>query len=1012
MKKVVTKKAADLPPDLLLARFTPVPAAFADMKVATLKMPYGLALWRFSQWLENYLKRETDSDGDPTPRKLPYRLLNAALVACAPTLAHGFEWYDDKANSDKGYRLLAVAKPDATLAYPSAVQVAGVMRQWIRAWHDGADWLRQAVVGEKGADEWAKLLSALREPPDTDWRTDHDPLDLFRNGGNLDGGLAYHAVPCLIATLLHGTESVIRERTVRWRRMQEGGPHLCLLSDPIPVSITRAKEERDGDNRTVRTTESHDAFFCYRVEARLHTQAGLEMPWVYVRTHCTRIAHSPLLRNERGTEITLLSGANTARITGWENDTTLVRLKASKNPGAAQWLDNLPDLLARLEARPLPAPAEVLTDPPAFWRTEEDGLPHDEYYVVHTEGYKYAEHGKRRVGHAVYSGLPLPEQAEIVGSLTCGFLRDALLPDQPLAADPFRFDAVEGNGEPDVLRDIDELRRYWGDPAAKRTGATLEREEARLRYRDLWRPKVADAIRRGTRGRRLVIPCFYSSAHTLEWVRRGLWHESFLLADGDPAPEGVVFLPVPIPADLADLVRPCPAGSDGNPPRYAAIKAWREEMRLRWAAFLDETIGTYLADSDALVSAVVELDRENDPKRFRKENLPASADAHGLIREAFARHGGRVQMTLPFRKPTNSAQLNSGPKGKAQNVAQEVVTRQLGAVFGRPAELYRAVGMDDFGSLVSDDLDVIAFSLRNTHTGIRYCLATRLRANGEVDVLLPGDDCVWIPYADACAELGKLFCSARKFLLRSGKLGDGRSGGPPCPLRLKPWDMAAFVRSVLTTRAGDKPTLALIEAEKWRQPRDGGGGWGQLTNPALAANRDALIFPNGKDKFRHDRQDLALLLGVIRLRSGDETPGYATNRRDWRFDDMLPMPNYAQATGFVDCRPDIFHYLSVNGVATTNAKQPQYTLRGKKPFFYKSEGSEHAFKHAPVIEMVPFCVAQQFDHPDGEGLKALCRVAHYLRVHPGWGLGEVNSPYPLHLGDTLIRDQETILGVG
>jgi hypothetical protein len=224
--------------------------------------------------------------------------------------------------------------------------------------------------------------------------------------------------------------------------------------------------------------------------------------------------------------------------------------------------------------------------------------------------------------------------------------------------------------------------------------------------------------------------------------------------------------------------------------------------------------------------------------------------------------------------------------------------------------------------------------------------------------------------------------------------------------------MAAFVRSVLTERCRDKPTLALIEADGWRQSGGSGGGWGQLANPALATNRNTLVFPDSGGKFRRDRLELAPLLGVIRLRSGDETPGYATNRRDWQFDGTLPMPNYAYATGFVDRRPKLFHYLSVNGVATTNAKQPQYTLRGRKPFLYKSVGSEYAFKHAPVIEMVPFCVAEPFDGPGNEGLTALCRVAHYLRVHPGWGLGEVNSPYPLHLGDALIRDQETILGIG
>ena len=61
-----------------------------------------------------------------------------------------------------------------------------------------------------------------------------------------------------------------------------------------------------------------------------------------------------------------------------------------------------------------------------------------------------------------------------------------------------------------------------------------------------------------------------------------------------------------------------------------------------------------------------------------------------------------------------------------------------------------------------------------------------------------------------------------------------------------------------------------------------------------------------------------------------------------------------------------------------------------------------------MVEMVPF-----FVHPDfqtEEGLKALCRVPHYLRSSPAWSMGNILLSYPMYLGEQLIEDQLCILG--
>ena len=68
------------------------------------------------------------------------------------------------------------------------------------------------------------------------------------------------------------------------------------------------------------------------------------------------------------------------------------------------------------------------------------------------------------------------------------------------------------------------------------------------------------------------------------------------------------------------------------------------------------------------------------------------------------------------------------------------------------------------------------------------------------------------------------------------------------------------------------------------------------------------------------------------------------------------------------------------------------------------------YSHPQMVEMVPFFVREDF--AEEEEMSALCRVAHYLRSSPAWAMGNLDSPYPMHLGDALINDQLCILGLG
>lgn len=61
-----------------------------------------------------------------------------------------------------------------------------------------------------------------------------------------------------------------------------------------------------------------------------------------------------------------------------------------------------------------------------------------------------------------------------------------------------------------------------------------------------------------------------------------------------------------------------------------------------------------------------------------------------------------------------------------------------------------------------------------------------------------------------------------------------------------------------------------------------------------------------------------------------------------------------------------------------------------------------------MIEMLPFFV--RHDLQTEENIKALCRAVHYLRTFPAQTKGNISHPYPMHIGNNLIKDMLCILG--
>ena len=997
------KRQNDSPPIVLPARMSLKPGALQNFEIAVLDFPYQEAIKEFSARLK-LLFHKNWLEWWHYP---PYRLLNSAIVACAPTVVHGFE------DCSGIRRMLAVGKPvyneagevvGSTLRYPSEEQIAQLIQLWIQVWGQQQPWLKKLIEGE-GKHLWEDFVQALQAPPQTQWRKIEPAI--FASNLYAEAGLAFNAIPSLLATLLHNELSLIGEhgREVKWRKAQDSPNRLCVVSHPLPISFMR---------QSGFTEKQYEGFFAYKIEFQVHTQTGRNEPWIHVFLRCQRYGEKPLTRNRKGNNVTVLMGMNQARVDGWEFDSTLVRLKASKylSKNYADWEENLPILLEAFQARSLKTPFNIYQKPLSFWnRTNQTPLS-DEYYIVHTEGYQYG-----RSKHLVTTGFGLAERSEIIDQTCCHFLKDILQQGKHFEPDPFAFDE-----RPRTLWTFGDLVKrppLMPPLQAAKQGLTdeqrheLQEQEAVNRRKQLQYVPI-EAVHRSLHGKNLVVVIIYRFNDTREALQQQL-RDAFLLNEGDPFPKNIIVMDQPIldselrqplsSGDLSPRVRNQPKSR--RPEGFD--EAWDEKMRnarlnklKSWRDCLKEATQNLHDIGAACFSAFIELPEEPEPG----DSFHESQGIKGIVREACARENFLSQMLYPIDWKTNKATgerfLPNDQKGRAQNVVQEIVTRQIGALYDSPREVYRQVGIP---KLQAEQLDVIAFCLRKTQTGVRYGLAVRLRASGEVDILLPQNklqmELQWRPYAEAGPDLGKLFAESRKDV-RKGKIPDGSN------VRLSPTTLVNFIEKTLTTYL-ECPTLVIIEADNWRMGNQ--GGWAQLQNPKLSQALNYLEF--GSDRFsnlrtyRRDDSQLKHLLGTIRIRIGDETPQYITNRETWQRDDENLTRDLFSLSGFVDCSSEVFHYFSIGRLPNT-VKGYQAKKGTEDP--YKSEdGGGIPFKHQQMVEIVPF-----FVHPDFQsdvGLRTLCRVPHYLRSSPAWTMGNLVHPYPMHLGQQLIEDQLCILGM-
>jgi hypothetical protein len=371
----------------LPARMDLAENAFADMKIAVLIFPFAREVKNFCNDMQQVLRQKD-------PIRFPCRQLNNGLLACSSTVTYGFEWLET-VDYISQYRALAVGKSEAELNIPTIEDIHDLILAWAQTW------TRQYLNRRGNRDEIEsvcdRFLDGIENIPQN-WQWQYIEPNTLVEDINSNRALGYQAIPSLLATLLHQQTITIqledREQKITWRKVQDGSSSktgLHLVSYPFKASYIEENDE-DGSEK--------EGYFAYRLDFHVQTQSGRFnqnghlKPWVFLHLSSRRYAHEPSVFANYGRTLSILIGINTARIDKYPVDSTLVKLNV-ENKNNKFWKNQLPDLLAAFKARPLIEPQEILNNPNQYGNLDNQKWDKDEYYLIHTEGYKYREEGQK-----------------------------------------------------------------------------------------------------------------------------------------------------------------------------------------------------------------------------------------------------------------------------------------------------------------------------------------------------------------------------------------------------------------------------------------------------------------------------------------------------------------------------------------------------------------------------------------------------------------------------------------
>lgn len=938
-----------------LLRFNVNPNQLLDeYAIWTLDLPatFQEALWQFKRDIQDRLK----SVGKGENIGIPSRQLNNALMAIFPTLVHGFEIKKIDANGRPVFTpCVAIVQSSASSQIPDPENIRHVIREWAQLWL-AHPYLAGNIPEDERATLKSKLITVLHKPVQ-DWRWKRFSSNQLLSSFDPNQSLNYKALPSIFAALLHGKESTVHGKRIQWRKVQDGESQKLSIVGFVnqrPIKAEFAIREYKID-------KTGEGYFAYKLQFSLQTQAGRNEPWLFVSLHAQRYAHESLTHANDRRRVSILTAANRTRLEDSSKDLTLIKLRTrdvSKNESETnfEWNDNIAELLSRIGASPLASPNDILNTPQSYWRASaHTDKIHDEYYIIHAEGYGY---GDNEDGHQLEAGFSMTDSAAVFDEVIASHL-PMLQQDVSLAPDD--VPAPSGAKKPSAMKDY----LAWDTPPAMKAldwGTEEERRaERQVRYekqRSQYQHIAEEAVKRALRGKDVLIAVLWNSESTRDGVCRAL-EEAFLLNPGDSYPSNVKVMNCFVSQPLLDSLR-----TEGT--KYD--KAHHQRM-VEWRKFLQENLP---AHPNRL--AIIET--------FRKK----SWGVKGAVREACGRENITSQIVHTVRMKEGSYLGGPGNhEHRANSVAHEVALRHVGALLGDPQEIYQAAGINE------PNLEVLAFFIRFTKTNIKYPIAVKLAFDGAVEVLLPGQR-HWMLYRDAAPALARIFAGEwRNTLFEGGKRKINDKRKDASALWYDKAQLSNFVLSIVKSLT--HPTIALIEADNWRNY----DVWPQLNNQNLHKQSDTLSFSTQEQTFRRNDPAFSNLLAVIRIRADLETPQYLTDTRQ----------EFTKLEGFVDSHTgNLLHYFSIGKQLVTSRGQTLPSTRYATMF---GIGAGIAYKYPQVVEFVPFFARD--DYAELEGLKKLCRVPHYLRISPAWPQGNIVLPYPMHLAQSLIEDQFCILGM-
>lgn len=925
-------------------RFRIDEAYLRDLAVSSLNFAYEQDCKDFLESMKQFLSRDH-------PEEPPYRRLNTVLNALAPTLAHPFipQW---NAETRRSERQMLVVGIDVERR-PRPEQLSDLTYEWGKQWGQTSF---DKVIKGAGRDAYQRLLDRLQEPAQ-DWQ-EADAASLFLH---LDSGTrtGYQAIPSVLASLLAGKQSIIHGRSVTWRLIQDGEYGLAVISNPFQAQY-------EEENPFSHTIEVKTGTFAYKLEFRLQTQVGSPHRWIHLYIRCSRYVDTRLKEANWRRDISVKVGINQPRLSGWGWSPTLITLPLTGGVTTPRWQGDPAQLLAAMKARDLVAP-DLLLQAPQDYRKASPLSMYDEYFVLHSEGFKPQ--------HKVKTGFDFAELREVAVAIS-DLLGLELSGGQTLVSDiPMR--QLYLPQLPLTMHDMGDLREKTF--VKKRPDLS---DEERERQNRLQRQQIiVDALQRATNHQRIsIILCCRDtlSKTTLEQeIRQILFMEK-----GESWPDHIqVITPLtPVPDTLVAPLDPGKLNPLDHYKKFASpadrqkyLAEWKTQMR---RAFRDKTqawesyLNSLLPSEPGYVLALIELHELDAKKTYPDQHIK------GAVRRACNKLGLGSQMFLPIKLGKNGITKES--QYRSRNSVTDLVFRQTGLIYDRPVDLYMKAGIP---GEQAEHLHVIAlYKLRKNAPRMDYPMAVRLCPDGTFQGRLPQHPYQWLPFLEARKVLGELFTK-----------------GQEQDIRLFPDAQARFAAQVFT-EVHHEPTLVLLEAQDWRNYNI----LPQFANGKIPL-KNQLDLQHVKTFERlYSREDLPNLR-IIRLRtigSSGETPQYFSVLED-EDEEMMEDKDLGRLTGFIDkqAESDFFHYLSIGRLPTTAAREQ----RGKPGRYKTDEGGGIAFKHQTIVEFVPFFL-QEGDNP-----QHWCHVPHFLRVSPGWEGGNIVLPYPMHLAKCIIADQLCIL---